>query len=235
MIAWFLGLEDVLSWLLVDKKRDATTADINVITLLRQAIGSSPRRNTRITSLDSICGNSIGGGNNAAGKARVVKCYNCQGERHMARKCTQPKRPKNFTLFKEKMLMVQAQEAGQELDEEQLAFSSRSWNLRCALSLCETMTSSKSFNNNPKHMALYHALMERILAGEDAMDQEETVFEDVDTNGPLNQEDDMGDADEQPDVEAVTKDDWFKKPIRPPTPDLQWNKDKLVDNEPAHT
>nr|GFC11924.1 hypothetical protein [Tanacetum cinerariifolium] len=64
---------------------------------------------------------------------------------------------------------------------------------------------------------------------------EETVFEDVDTNGPLNQEDDMGDADEQPDVEAITKDDWFKKPIRPPTPDLQWNKDKSVDNEPAHT
>ncbi|GJZ57789.1 hypothetical protein Tco_0613283 [Tanacetum coccineum] len=33
------------------------------------------------------------------------------------------------------------------------------------------MTSSKSFNNHPKHMALYHALMESILADEDAMDQ----------------------------------------------------------------
>ncbi|GJU27124.1 hypothetical protein Tco_1165745 [Tanacetum coccineum] len=37
--------------------------------------------------------------------------------------------------------------------------------------LFETMTSSKSFNNHPKHMALYHALMESILADEDAMDQ----------------------------------------------------------------
>ncbi|GJZ44395.1 retrovirus-related pol polyprotein from transposon TNT 1-94 [Tanacetum coccineum] len=37
--------------------------------------------------------------------------------------------------------------------------------------LFETMTASKSFNNHPKHMALYHALMESILANEDAMDQ----------------------------------------------------------------
>ncbi|GKD21028.1 integrase, catalytic region, zinc finger, CCHC-type containing protein [Tanacetum coccineum] len=30
------------------------------------------------------------GGNNAAGQTRVVKCYNSQGEGHMARQCTQP-------------------------------------------------------------------------------------------------------------------------------------------------
>ncbi|GKG25000.1 retrovirus-related pol polyprotein from transposon TNT 1-94, partial [Tanacetum coccineum] len=62
------------------------------------------------------------GGNNAAGQARVDKCYNCQGERHMARQCTQPKRPRNFAWFKEKMLLVQVQESGQVLDEKQLAF-----------------------------------------------------------------------------------------------------------------
>ncbi|GJV49471.1 retrovirus-related pol polyprotein from transposon TNT 1-94 [Tanacetum coccineum] len=50
-------------------------------------------------------------GNNVVGQARVVKCYNCQGEGHMARQCTQPKRPRNFAWFKEKMLMVQAQES----------------------------------------------------------------------------------------------------------------------------
>ncbi|GKC79522.1 integrase, catalytic region, zinc finger, CCHC-type containing protein, partial [Tanacetum coccineum] len=31
-------------------------------------------------------------GNYATGQPRVVKCYNCQGEGHMARQCTQPKR-----------------------------------------------------------------------------------------------------------------------------------------------
>nr|GEU84699.1 GDSL esterase/lipase [Tanacetum cinerariifolium] len=35
------------------------------------------------------------GGNNASGQVKVVKCYNCQGEGHMARQCTQPKRPRN--------------------------------------------------------------------------------------------------------------------------------------------
>ncbi|GJR68488.1 integrase, catalytic region, zinc finger, CCHC-type containing protein [Tanacetum coccineum] len=56
------------------------------------------------------------------GRARVVKCYNCQGEGHMARQCTQPKRPRNAAWYKEKAMLVEAQEAGQILDEEQLAF-----------------------------------------------------------------------------------------------------------------
>ncbi|GKD17830.1 integrase, catalytic region, zinc finger, CCHC-type containing protein, partial [Tanacetum coccineum] len=61
-------------------------------------------------------------GNYAAGQPRVVKCYNCQGEGHMARQCTQPKRPRNAAWFKEKLMLAEAQEAGQILDEEQLAF-----------------------------------------------------------------------------------------------------------------
>ncbi|GJV30089.1 retrovirus-related pol polyprotein from transposon TNT 1-94 [Tanacetum coccineum] len=62
------------------------------------------------------------GGNNESGQARVVKCYNCQGEGHMARHCTQPKRPRNATWYKEKAMLAEAPEAGQILDEEQLAF-----------------------------------------------------------------------------------------------------------------
>ncbi|GKC74477.1 retrovirus-related pol polyprotein from transposon TNT 1-94 [Tanacetum coccineum] len=62
------------------------------------------------------------GGNNATVQARVVRCYNCQGEGHMARQCTQPNRPRNLAWFKDKILLVQAQEAGQVLDEEKLAF-----------------------------------------------------------------------------------------------------------------
>ncbi|GJZ86567.1 retrovirus-related pol polyprotein from transposon TNT 1-94 [Tanacetum coccineum] len=61
-------------------------------------------------------------GNTTSGQARVVKCYNCQGEGHMARQCTQPKRPRNAAWYKEKAMLAEAQEAGQILDEEQLAF-----------------------------------------------------------------------------------------------------------------
>ncbi|GKF60713.1 retrovirus-related pol polyprotein from transposon TNT 1-94, partial [Tanacetum coccineum] len=61
-------------------------------------------------------------GNYAASQPRVMKCYNCQGEGHMARQCTQPKRPRNAAWFKEKLMLAKVQEAGQILDEEQLVF-----------------------------------------------------------------------------------------------------------------
>ncbi|GKE74788.1 integrase, catalytic region, zinc finger, CCHC-type containing protein, partial [Tanacetum coccineum] len=61
-------------------------------------------------------------GNTTSGQARVVKCYNCHGEGHMASQCTQPKRPKNASWYKEKAMLAEAQEAGKILDEEQLAF-----------------------------------------------------------------------------------------------------------------
>ncbi|GKC71143.1 hypothetical protein Tco_1117026, partial [Tanacetum coccineum] len=40
----------------------------------------------------------------------------------MVRQCTQPKRPRNSAWFKEKLMLVEAQEVGQILDEEKLAF-----------------------------------------------------------------------------------------------------------------
>ncbi|GKE32450.1 integrase, catalytic region, zinc finger, CCHC-type containing protein [Tanacetum coccineum] len=61
-------------------------------------------------------------GNTTSGQARVVKCYNCQGEGHMARQCTQPKRPRNAAWYKKKVMLAEAQKAGQILDEEQLTF-----------------------------------------------------------------------------------------------------------------
>nr|GFA89138.1 hypothetical protein [Tanacetum cinerariifolium] len=54
------------------------------------------------------------------GQARTVKCYNCNGTGHIARNCTQPKRPQNSEYFKDKMLLMRAQENGVALDAEQL-------------------------------------------------------------------------------------------------------------------
>nr|GEZ32482.1 hypothetical protein [Tanacetum cinerariifolium] len=51
-------------------------------------------------------------GNANPGQARQVKCYNCNGTWHIARNCTQPKRPQNSEYYKDKMLLMQAQENG---------------------------------------------------------------------------------------------------------------------------
>ncbi|GJT95738.1 integrase, catalytic region, zinc finger, CCHC-type containing protein [Tanacetum coccineum] len=57
-----------------------------------------------------------------SGKQRTVICYNCKGEGHMSRQCTKPKRKRDDSWFKEKVLLVQAQAHGQILNEEELAF-----------------------------------------------------------------------------------------------------------------
>ncbi|GJS64041.1 retrovirus-related pol polyprotein from transposon TNT 1-94 [Tanacetum coccineum] len=47
-----------------------------------------------------------------------IKCYNCNGLEHIARECPRPKRLQDSDYFKEKMLLMQAQENGAVLDEE---------------------------------------------------------------------------------------------------------------------
>nr|GEU33923.1 retrovirus-related Pol polyprotein from transposon TNT 1-94 [Tanacetum cinerariifolium] len=58
----------------------------------------------------------------SAGSAKVIRCYNCQKEGHVARKCTKPKRPRNSTWFKEKTMVVEALDTWVALDEEQMEF-----------------------------------------------------------------------------------------------------------------
>ncbi|GJR89981.1 reverse transcriptase domain-containing protein [Tanacetum coccineum] len=55
-------------------------------------------------------------------KQRIVICYNCKGEGHMSKQCTKPKRKRDDSWFKDKVLLVQAQASGQILHEEELAF-----------------------------------------------------------------------------------------------------------------
>ncbi|GJV11840.1 hypothetical protein Tco_1353381 [Tanacetum coccineum] len=60
-------------------------------------------------------------GNNS-GHQRVVKSFNYQGEGHMARRCLNPKRKRDATWFRDKVLLVEAQGSGKVLNEEELEF-----------------------------------------------------------------------------------------------------------------
>ncbi|GJZ95419.1 retrovirus-related pol polyprotein from transposon TNT 1-94 [Tanacetum coccineum] len=57
-----------------------------------------------------------------SGKQRTVICYNCKGEGHMSKQCTKPKRKRDDSWFKDKVLLIQAQANGQILHEEELTF-----------------------------------------------------------------------------------------------------------------
>ncbi|GKD57740.1 hypothetical protein Tco_1291127 [Tanacetum coccineum] len=64
---------------------------------------------------------------------------------------------------------------------------------------------------------------------------EESVFESAEIEMPQNQGSDLGNTDDQPNVEATSKHDWFKKPKRPLTLDLDWNANKTIDFRPPQT
>ncbi|GJS32300.1 retrovirus-related pol polyprotein from transposon TNT 1-94 [Tanacetum coccineum] len=66
--------------------------------------------------------NVSGTGGNNSSQQRVVKCFNCQGEGHMARQCPKPKRNRDATWFRDKVLLVEAQGNGKVLNEEELEF-----------------------------------------------------------------------------------------------------------------
>ncbi|GKB51614.1 hypothetical protein Tco_0902367 [Tanacetum coccineum] len=69
----------------------------------------------------------------------------------------------------------------------------------------------------------------------------EEYMHDILLNAKENIIDEMGNADKQPDGEAepntenAPKNDWFKQPTRPPTPDPEWNKCQVVDDQPEQT
>ncbi|GJT64355.1 retrovirus-related pol polyprotein from transposon TNT 1-94 [Tanacetum coccineum] len=56
--------------------------------------------------------NISGIGRNNSGQQRVVKCFNCQGEGHMARQCPKPKRKRDANGFRQKVLLVGSKGSG---------------------------------------------------------------------------------------------------------------------------
>ncbi|GKB08930.1 hypothetical protein Tco_0837242 [Tanacetum coccineum] len=126
--------------------------------------------------------------------------------------------------------------------------------------LFDSMHESKSFNKHPANKTLYHALIESLIADENAMDQGVTNLikhkkrphdnDDRDQDPLAGPDQELKKIKTSKDVEPSKKPkqlvflkillclsqnqlDWFKKPVRPPTPDPEWNTRKLVDDRPA--
>ncbi|GJS28706.1 uncharacterized mitochondrial protein-like protein [Tanacetum coccineum] len=78
------------------------------------------RQSSYATGTSGIKAHISGTGGSNSGQQRVVKCFNCQGEGHMARQCPKPKRKRDATWFRDKVLLVEAQGSGKVLNEEEL-------------------------------------------------------------------------------------------------------------------
>ncbi|GKB57686.1 hypothetical protein Tco_0913872, partial [Tanacetum coccineum] len=125
--------------------------------------------------------------------------------------------------------------------------------------LIDKLEKNKSYRAAEEHKNLYDALNKSYQPDKDLFDSydsqsssskgtksqskssgksgqaEELVFETADTEMSHDQRDDMGNTEDQPNVETTSKHDWFKKPERPPTPDPDWNVGKQIDFRPPHT
>nr|GEX72063.1 hypothetical protein [Tanacetum cinerariifolium] len=62
-------------------------------------------RHTSLAAGTSRTYTSGASGNNS-GKQRTVICYNCKGEGHMSKQCTKPKRKRDESWFKDKLLLT---------------------------------------------------------------------------------------------------------------------------------
>ncbi|GJU28216.1 hypothetical protein Tco_1166837 [Tanacetum coccineum] len=121
--------------------------------------------------------------------------------------------------------------------------------------LLDKSEKSKSYRAAKVHKNLYDALVRSYLLDKDLFDSvcsskgtksqskssgksvqaEELVFKTIDTEMPQDQGDDMGNTEDQPNVEAASKHDWFKKPEMPPTLNHDWNARKQIDFRPPQT
>nr|GFB29551.1 retrovirus-related Pol polyprotein from transposon TNT 1-94 [Tanacetum cinerariifolium] len=96
----------------------------------------------------------------APGKQRVITCYNCKGEGHMSEQCTKPRRKRDAEWFKDKVLLVQAQANGQEIE-----------------SLKHDEKASTSYEYSQEIESLKHTLSE-YLKEKESFEQKITILKD---------------------------------------------------------
>ncbi|GJW32514.1 retrovirus-related pol polyprotein from transposon TNT 1-94, partial [Tanacetum coccineum] len=96
---------------LVFKQGDNPIDAINHMMSLLSAVVTSryPTTNNQLRNSSNPMTYILGASVSNSGKQRTVICYNCKGEGHMSKQCTKPKRKRDDSWFKDKVLLVQAQ------------------------------------------------------------------------------------------------------------------------------
>ncbi|GJX57957.1 retrovirus-related pol polyprotein from transposon TNT 1-94 [Tanacetum coccineum] len=80
------------------------------------------RENSYVAGTSETRANTLGTRGNYSGQQRDMECFNCQRDGHMARQCPKPKRKRDATWSREKVLLVEAQGNGKVLNEQELEF-----------------------------------------------------------------------------------------------------------------
>ncbi|GKC99967.1 ribonuclease H-like domain-containing protein [Tanacetum coccineum] len=101
------------------KQGDDPIDAINKMMSFLSTVGTT---NSYAAGISGTRANTSGTGRRNSGQQRVVKCFNCQKEGHMARQCTEPMRKRDVMWFRGKVLLVKAQGEGKVLTEEELEF-----------------------------------------------------------------------------------------------------------------
>nr|GEU94550.1 retrovirus-related Pol polyprotein from transposon TNT 1-94 [Tanacetum cinerariifolium] len=108
----------------VFKQGDDPIDDINNIMSFLSAVVTSryPTTNNQLRNSSNPWTYTPRASGSNLRKQRTVICNNCKGEEHMSKQCIKPKRKRDASWFKDKLLLVQTQVNGQILHEKELAF-----------------------------------------------------------------------------------------------------------------
>ncbi|GJZ20508.1 retrovirus-related pol polyprotein from transposon TNT 1-94, partial [Tanacetum coccineum] len=111
----------------------------------RVALQPIQRRQTYLAAGTTMTYTTGASGSNSR-KQRTVICYNCKEEGHMSKQCTKPKRKRDDSWFKDKVLLVQAQASDQILHEEELVQNHDNMNNNMLNQVVQAMPSSEQSN-----------------------------------------------------------------------------------------